>query len=43
MMPGVLEIMEAVRTGLDSLTLTAQESSKDWTKAVKTKLCERGT
>lgn len=41
-MPGVLEIMGAVRTGLDSLTLSAQESSKDWTKAVKTKLCELG-
>ena len=41
-MPGAIEIMEEVRTGLDSLKLTAQDSSKDWTKAVKTKLCERG-
>ena len=39
---GPLTVMEAVRTALDSLTLTAQDSGKNWTKALKTKLCDCG-
>ena len=39
---GSLAVMEAVRTGLDSLTLTAQDGTTHWTKAIKTELCKRG-
>ena len=39
---GPLTVMEAVRTALDSLTLTVQDSGKNRTKALKTKLCECG-
>ena len=41
-MPGKLEIMEAIRRGLDSLPLTLQNSGREWTKAIKTMLCELG-
>ena len=41
-MPGTLEIMNAVRKGLDSLDLVAADSTTAWTKAVKTKLCDIG-
>ena len=39
---GPLRVMEEVRTALDSLELTARDSAKNWTRTVKTKLCERG-
>ena len=39
---GPLAAMGAVRTALDSLTLTGRDRGRNLTKAVKTKLCERG-
>lgn len=39
---GPIAVVEAVRTGLDSLTLAAQGSTTHWTKAIKAELCNRG-
>ena len=39
-MPGTQEIMEAIRKGLNSLPLAANDGG--WTKAISTMLCELG-
>ena len=41
-MPGKFEIMRAVREGLDNLEIDDPKGDTEWTKAVKTKLCEIG-
>lgn len=41
-MSRTLEIVNAVRLGLDSLDIAAAESDKIWTETVKTKLCRIG-
>ena len=41
-MPGKSEIMRAVRDGLDNLEIDDPKGPTEWTKAVKTKLCEIG-
>lgn len=41
-MSGKQDTIEAIRAGLDSLPLTLKDGGKDWTKAVKTMLCELG-
>ena len=42
-MPGKFEIMRAVRDGLDNLEVVKPwTTDTEWTKAVKTKLCEIG-
>lgn len=41
-MPGKQDMMEAIRAGLNSLPLTVEDSGRDWTRAIKTMLCELG-
>ena len=41
-MPGKFEIMRAVREALDNLEIDDPKGDTEWTKAVKTKLCEIG-
>ena len=41
-MPGKSEIMRAVGEGLNSLEIDAPKGYTEWTKIVKTKLCEIG-
>ena len=41
-MPGKIEIMGAVRHGLDGLNTDRRASDTVWTKDIKTKLCEIG-
>ena len=41
-MPGKFEIMRAVRDGLGNLEIDNPEGDTEWTKAVKTELCEIG-
>ena len=41
-MPGKSEIMRAVQEGLNSFEIDDPKGSTEWTKAVKTKLCEIG-
>ena len=41
-MPGKFEIMRAVRDGLNSLEIDDPKGYAEWTKAVKTKLCQIG-
>ena len=41
-MPGKFEIMRAVRDGLDNLEIDDPKGDTEWTKAVKTTLCEIG-
>ena len=41
-MPGKFEIMHAVREGLNNLKIDNLESTREWTRAVKTELCEIG-
>ena len=41
-MPGKFEIMHAVREGLNNLKIDNLESTRKWTRAVKTELCEIG-
>ena len=41
-MPGTLEIMSAVRKGLDSLQLVEADADSTWTKCIKTRLCDIG-
>ena len=41
-MPGKFEIMRAVREGLNSLDVDKAARDTEWTRAVKTKLCEIG-
>ena len=41
-MPGKLEIMREVQEGLDSLDVLRRANDTEWTKAIKTKLCQIG-
>ena len=41
-MSGKSEIMRAVRDGLDNLEIDNPKGDTEWTKAVKTKLCDIG-
>ena len=41
-MTGTLEIVNAVRSGLDRLDIVAAESDKVWSQKVKTELCRIG-
>lgn len=41
-MPGTHDMMEAIRNGLNKLPLTVEDTNKEWTKAIKTMLCELG-
>ena len=37
-----IEIMNAIREGLNGLAVTRSDSDKVWTKAIETKLCKIG-
>ena len=41
-MPGKFEIMRTIRDGLDNLEIDDPKGDTEWTKAVKTTLCETG-